>query len=268
MSSKVFVGNLAFRTTDQALQEAFSKCGEVKSGVIITRGRRSLGYGFVEFATTEQAVAAVEKMNRAEIFGRQVKVELAKDPAERPPPSEGSGGEPGPARRRKRAHEGETASTTTTTTTSTGSSDTSAPIETEARRRRGKKPRNDDASAEPSTTAVGNAGPRSPPEKPKEKVPSKTTLFVANLPFSIDDEQLSKVFADTKLKAAHVVRTRTGRSRGYGFVEFENEADQTEALRICNGKEVVGTNGNRNISVTISNSVGSSTQPATEGEKV
>jgi len=66
MSTKVFVGNLAFRTTDQALVEAFGKHGEVKSGVIITRGRRSLGYGFVEFATSEQAAASVDKMNKAE----------------------------------------------------------------------------------------------------------------------------------------------------------------------------------------------------------
>jgi len=77
---------------------------------------------------------------------------------------------------------------------------------------------------------------------------------------------LTKEFSGTKLKAAHVVRTRTGRSRGYGFVEFETEADQLEALKTCNGKDVVGANGSRTISVTISNSVGStpSAGPAPE----
>jgi len=271
MSTKVFVGNLAFRTTDQALQEAFSKYGEVKSGVIITRGRRSLGYGFVEFTTTEEAVVAVDKMNRAEIFGRQIKVELAKDPAERPPPSES--GEPGPARRRRRApgHSNDNDNdndnaTATTTSTTTGSGGAGPERSNEGdgdrpRRRRQRKPQNAEGGSQ--TSPHENASSDAPPAKAIEKVPSKTTLFVANLPFSIDDEQLSKVFSDAKVKAAHVVRTRTGRSRGYGFVEFENEADQTAALSSCNGRTVEGANGKRNISVTISNSVGSS-QPGEE----
>jgi RNA recognition motif-containing protein len=79
-------------------------------------------------------------------------------------------------------------------------------------------------------------------------------LFVANLPFSVDDAQLLKAFADTKAKAAHVVCTRTGRSRGYGFVEFDSETDQLDALKIANGKEIAGEKSNRAISVTISNS--------------
>jgi len=273
MSTKVFVGNLAFRTTDQALQEAFSKCGEVKSGVIITRGRRSLGYGFVEFSTADQATSAVDKMNKAEIFGRQIKVEVAKDPnsTESPAPSEGA--EPGPAKRRRRFPRGDadgggsTTTTTTTTTTDAGSNNANEEGGDERgpprRRRQRRIPRNtDDNDNAPvnANTSAGNkaAAPAAATEKPREKVPSKTTLFVANLPFSVDDLQLAQAFTGTKMKAAHVVRTRTGRSRGYGFVEFENEPDQLEALKLCHNKEVTGSNGNRTISVTISHSVGSS----------
>jgi len=97
------------------------------------------------------------------------------------------------------------------------------------------------------------------PEKnpPKDKVPSKTTLFVANLPFSVDDEQLKTIFAGTNLKDAHVVHTRNGRSRGYGFVEFQNETDQLNALMVKNKMEVEGNKGKREISVTISNSASS-----------
>jgi RNA recognition motif-containing protein len=127
MSTKVFVGNLAFRTTDQALTEAFGKHGEVKSGVIITRGRRSLGYGFVEFATAEQAAAAVDKMKGAEIAGRQIKVELAKDISDIPEGAEGNEGNEGndgPAKRRRRAPQDNTggssnASTNTASTATT-----------------------------------------------------------------------------------------------------------------------------------------------------
>jgi len=92
---------------------------------------------------------------------------------------------------------------------------------------------------------------------PKEKVPSKTTLFVANLPFSVNDEQLKEIFAETNLKDAHVVHTRNGRSRGYGFVEFHNEYDQLNALKVKNKAEVDGNKGKREITVTISNSVSS-----------
>jgi len=246
MSTKVFVGNLAFRTTDQALQEAFSECGRVKSGVIITRGRRSLGYGFVEFFSPEDAAASVNKMNGVELFGRQLKVELAKDPAERPAAIEG--GESGPAKRRRRTPAPHTSETGSPASGDTGSHDGEG--ERPPRRRRPRK-------TNEGSTAESGSGRTSTNEKPKDKVPSKTTLFVANLPFSIDDEQLAKVFASTKMKSAHVVRTRTGRSRGYGFVEFENEADQMDALKSTNGVEVSGVNGNRNISVTVSNSVAS-----------
>jgi RNA recognition motif-containing protein len=83
------------------------------------------------------------------------------------------------------------------------------------------------------------------------RVLSKTTLFIANLPFSVDDAGLAKIFEGFKC-TAHVVKTRSGRSRGYGFVTFETEEDQQKALKALDGKEVAGANGNnRVISVKI-----------------
>jgi len=313
MSTKVFVGNLAFRTTDQALQEAFSKHGDIKSGVIITRGRRSLGYGFVEFSNAEQAAASVDKMNKAEIFGRQIKVELAKDIAERPD-MQNEGAEVGPAKRRRRARDdGSDPSSGNNNNYNNSSNNNSNNYNSSnnnsnsnyngnsnyndnnnydnsnsdrPRRKRPPRRKNNDnqgnqsGGSSPSQNMGSGSGdkqprapreprpprePRAPreprenkeprePRAPREKVPSKTTLFVANLPFSIDDAQLLATFTNPKAKAAHVARTRTGRSRGYGFVEFENEADQLEALQNCNGKEIVGANGSRNLSLTISTS--------------
>lgn len=63
-----------------------------------------MGYGFVEFATAEQAAASVDKMKGAEIAGRQIKVELAKDITEheREERSAPSGEKDGaPAKRRR-----------------------------------------------------------------------------------------------------------------------------------------------------------------------
>jgi len=62
------------------------------------------------------------------------------------------------------------------------------------------------------------------------RTPSPTTLFVANLPFQLDDEGLAKLFAEQKVTKAHVVKNRNGRSKGFGFVEFGNEVDQKAAL--------------------------------------
>jgi len=272
MSTKVFVGNLAFRTTDQALTEAFSKHGEVKSGVIITRGRRSLGYGFVEFATPEQAATAVDKMKGADIAGREIKVELAKDITD---PEEGDyqGGAEGdgPARRRRRAPQDKEAGNNNSSGNNKGNSSSSGNTGRDSgnnadsdKRGRGKprrkRPEGDNSGANTSSSNTNSPAERParaprPPREPREKVPSKTTLFVANLPFSITDAELLSVFTGTKAKAAHVALTRNGRSRGYGFVEFDNEADQLEALKSHQGKAIEGTNGQRNLSLTISHSV-------------
>jgi len=67
-------------------------------------------------------------------------------------------------------------------------------------------------------------------------------LFVANLPFSLDDAGFTKVLKDNTLtfKAAHVVQKRNGRSKGFGFIEFENEGDQQKSLNALNNKEVEG----------------------------
>jgi hypothetical protein len=55
--------------------------------------------------------------------------------------------------------------------------------------------------------------------------------------------------------SARVVRTRNGRSRGYGFVEFQNEDQQQSALTEKNGYKISGQNGvERAISISVSSS--------------
>jgi RNA recognition motif-containing protein len=63
-------------------------------------------------------------------------------------------------------------------------------------------------------------------------------LFVANLPFSVDDAGLAEIFAGLNLKSAHVVRKRNNRSKGFGFVEFNNADDQNKALQAVDKKTV------------------------------
>jgi len=63
-----------------------------------------------------------------------------------------------------------------------------------------------------------------------EGTPSKSTLFVANLPFSMKDDDLRTLFGKFKVATARIVMLRSGRSKGFGFVEFETEAEQQRAL--------------------------------------
>jgi len=57
-------------------------------------------------------------------------------------------------------------------------------------------------------------------------------LFVANLPFSVTDEELSKLFSEkVPVVSAHVVKKRNGKSKGFGFVEYATEEHQLDALK-------------------------------------
>ncbi|GAA5830939.1 hypothetical protein JCM3770_002642, partial [Rhodotorula araucariae] len=75
---QVFVGNLPFSVTDDSIKDIFAKVGQVTDAQIIHRGTRSLGYGFVTYTNEADAAAAVSQLDKSEISGRQVNVEVAK----------------------------------------------------------------------------------------------------------------------------------------------------------------------------------------------
>ena len=80
MAHKLFIGGLAFSTSNDRLRDLFAQAGGVDSAaVVMDRDTgRSRGFGFVEMATAEEAEAAVKKFNGQEVDGRTLKVELAK----------------------------------------------------------------------------------------------------------------------------------------------------------------------------------------------
>jgi len=94
--TKVFVGNLSFQIKDTELATEFGAAGKVIGANIITRGPRSLGYGFVEMDSEQDADNAVKVMNKKEINGRPINVEIAKpqdETKERAPRQTKEGGE-------------------------------------------------------------------------------------------------------------------------------------------------------------------------------
>ena len=67
-------------------------------------------------------------------------------------------------------------------------------------------------------------------------------LFVGSLPFATTSDQLREIFAKVgQVTEANVVADKmSGRSRGFGFVEMENEEDAKKAIDQLNGTEVEG----------------------------
>lgn len=67
-------------------------------------------------------------------------------------------------------------------------------------------------------------------------------LFVGNLPWSADDAQLNDMFTPFgEILSARVMSDKfTGRSRGFGFVEFANEADAQKAVEALDGSDLGG----------------------------
>src|SRR5437660_11619981 len=80
MSTKLYVGNLAFQTTSQELQELFATAGTVESASVVEDRDtgRSRGFAFVEMSTKEEATAAIDQFNGKELGGRALKVNEAK----------------------------------------------------------------------------------------------------------------------------------------------------------------------------------------------
>jgi RNA recognition motif-containing protein len=80
MSTKLYVGNLAFQTTSQDLQELFTQAGTVESASVVEDRDtgRSRGFAFVEMSTQDEANAAIDQFNGKEVGGRALKVNEAK----------------------------------------------------------------------------------------------------------------------------------------------------------------------------------------------
>jgi RNA recognition motif-containing protein len=77
---KLYVGNLAFQTTNEDLQQLFAKAGTVESASVVEDREtgRSRGFGFVEMSSTEEGEAAISQFNGSEVNGRSLTVNVAK----------------------------------------------------------------------------------------------------------------------------------------------------------------------------------------------
>ncbi|KAF9649635.1 hypothetical protein BDM02DRAFT_3128235 [Thelephora ganbajun] len=272
---KVFAGNLAYSTTDEGLKAFFAPVeSDIISAQVIQRrsrnGSRSAGYGFVALTTIEAAQMAVEVLNKTELDGRSVIIEIAK-------PADEKDRDPKPKKTKKRSTgrrgpksvpgevtdaeaNGETTDKAETAPVTEGAEKPKKKKKKTNRRNKTKSGEGEIAAPvadTPPTDAPAEDAPKHrqrryrsyrPPRPIGEDPvgePSKTVLFVANLGFNIDDAGLAALFTDAGLKvnSARIVRRRWGtprRSKGYGFVNVGDETEQKKAIDALQGKEVGG----------------------------
>ncbi len=85
-NSKLYVGNLSFKTTEDELRAAFGQFGSV-TDVYVAMDKmtgRPRGFAFVTMGTGDEAKAAAEKLNGTDLGGRQLTVNEARPKEERP----------------------------------------------------------------------------------------------------------------------------------------------------------------------------------------
>src|SRR6476620_10871713 len=94
MSSRLFVGNLSFNTTENDLQDAFAAFGTVTEAslMIDKMSGRPRGFGFVTMASAEEAQKAIDGLNGKQMDGRALTVNIARPREERAGGGGGGGG--------------------------------------------------------------------------------------------------------------------------------------------------------------------------------
>ncbi len=70
------------------------------------------------------------------------------------------------------------------------------------------------------------------------------TIYVGNINYSIGEDEIRKIFEVMgKVESVKIVHDkRSGRSKGYGFVEMPDKKEAMEAIKTLDGKEVAGRN--------------------------
>jgi RNA recognition motif-containing protein len=275
---KVFAGNLAYTTTDDGLKAFFAPVqSDILSAQVILRGTRSAGYGFVALATADAAQKAVQVLDKKELDGRQVIVEIAKPSDQKDRDRKERKSKRRPGRRGSKAVPGEVSEAEANG--DAPKAEDPSPTEGEATKpkkkksaRKGKRVDADGAEGVPtpappaSTVPEGEAAqtteattetkkPRVRKPRPPRNIrpheedpagePSKTMLFVANLGFTVDDAGLSALFTEAGIQvtSARIVRRRWGqprKSKGYGFVDVGSEEEQVKAIAALEGKDING----------------------------
>lgn len=103
MNNRLYVGNLSYDVTNDALRSCFAECGEI-SDLHLAMDRetgRARGFAFVTMTTDAEAANAMSQLNGAMFEGRPMRVNIAE-----PRPARGGGGGGGGDRNTRGGHRG------------------------------------------------------------------------------------------------------------------------------------------------------------------
>jgi RNA recognition motif-containing protein len=238
--TKVFVGNLSFKTKESELSDEFGAIGKVVTANIITRGNRSLGYGFVEFENEQDAQAALQALNKKSINGREINVELAtprQEGAPRTSPQRRGGfrggfrggrGRGGSPNNRADSPQENVQNSPSANQEREGDFNQSPRGRGGRGGRRGGGRGGRGGFRRPSNNNNNNNNNNAPRSPNPNRIESPTSLFVANLPYSFTDDDLKALLP--KATRATVAKNFHGKSKGFGFIEFANVEDQQAAF--------------------------------------
>ena len=193
---KVYVGNLSWDVTWQALKDYFRQAGSVlHADVALEPTGRSRGFGFVEFEQVSEAETAIRELNDTMLLGRKIFVREDRE--------EGKG-ERSFAAGERNAWNADSFEDASTSAPSVRHTD-----------------RHHDSSA--STGIVGRK------------------VYVGNLSWDVTWQALKDYFRQAgSVLHADVALEATGRSRGFGFVEFEQVSEAETAIRELNDTMLLG----------------------------
>ncbi len=211
-TSRLYVGNLNYDTTDSDLEKTFGKFGDLKSAAVVTHGGsgRSKGFGFVEFENLEAAKEAVSKLHGTDLQGRTIIVNGAK--SEKPKRDDDGG------RKDRRTRKNDE----------------------ESRERRGGG-RNDRGSRSGGRARTGNSEDSHKKVKPLEiEQVSSPSLRVSSLNSDATDQDIDDLFAAI---GAIQGRSETGAAdsdtREY-LIDLASTEDAQKAVELLDGKSFMG----------------------------
>jgi RNA recognition motif-containing protein len=202
---------------------------------LIMRGSRSLGYGFVEMASDADAQAVVRALHKKTFDNREINVEIARSLVTN---EELAARANKPRRRSRNRRAGDGAAAGGAASSSGNAAGGNAGGEgAGARQGGGRRRAGGNGGANGGNNNNNNGG---------ERPLSESTVFVANLPFSLTNAELLDAFKGAKAVDAVVSCRPSGRSKGFGFVKFA-KADVAAAVQSMDGKQI----GDRNVTVRV-----------------
>ncbi|KAL3159783.1 hypothetical protein ABBQ38_010189 [Trebouxia sp. C0009 RCD-2024] len=242
LNGSLWVGDLGPEVSEQQLYEVFAQIGQVQS-VRVCRDaltRRSLGYAYVNYLATADAVKGLEDLNHHEINGKAIRVM----PSQRDPSNRKSG----VGNIFIKNLSAEVDNKALYDTFSQFGKILSSKIATGPggeSKGHGFVQYEDEASAQAAIDTVNGkelvgqqvyVGPFKRREDRDTGVDKFTNLYVKNLDESVTDDTLQEVFGEIgTLSSAIVMKDEEGKSKGFGFVNYEKSEDAHTAVEKLNG---------------------------------